>query len=145
MSLREALEDPDAVVVALGPAGRPGAFLQVRVSQDASVEFGALLREEGIHAGVVIQESAEIQQLTPFIASIAGGLGGLAAVLRTWFRRHQDRSIAFTYDGNEYELKGMSEADMEALIMQILSSSESAQQERESLYRDIPPDLLPGE
>jgi hypothetical protein len=130
--------DPDALVVAVGPGGCTGKYLQVRISYDAAPELHQRLQEEDILAGSSVQASATIPELVALTASIAGGLHGLASVLRAIFERHQHRAVLVERDGTIYELKGMSPAEIDALIARVLEEAEQRQSETEHLYRRIP-------
>lgn len=109
-------------------------------------ELQQMLKAEGIFGGVAIQESADIPELAALFASFAGGLTGVAAVLRAFFGRHKNRSILVERGGTSYQLKGMSQKDMEALVDRLLETASSEQSEIEHLYRDIPGmEDMPGE
>ena len=130
--------DPDVLIVAVGPGGRTGKYLQVRISYDAAPELHERLQAEDILAGASVQASASVPELVALTASIAGGLHGLAAVLRAIFDRHQHRAVLIERDGTTYEVKGMSPVETDALIARTLEKAERQQADTEHLYRGIP-------
>jgi hypothetical protein len=127
-----------SVFLAVGPGGGPGEVVQLRVNHESAIELAGLMKGEGVFEGFAVQESADIPALAAIVASIAGGLGGVAAVLNAFFKRHQHRAVLFERDGTRYELKGMSQADMKELIDRTLDRARQDQRGIELLYR------LPG-
>lgn len=96
------------------------------------------MKREGVYSGDVIMESAEVPELAMLVGSFAAGLSGLAAVLRAFFHRHQHRSLTFVQGETTVEVKGMSDADMEALIERALGAAAQIQLERQRLYEGLP-------
>lgn len=74
--------------------------------------LSSALHADGIETSFAIQESVEVPELAALIVSIGTGLGGVAAVLSAYLRRHQDKSILMERGGTRYELKGMSVDEM---------------------------------
>jgi hypothetical protein len=131
MSVRDALSNPETLIVAVGPGGQPGEVIQLRVSMEVAPELSQLLKSEDAFSGFVIQESAEVQQFAALLASFGTGLGGVAAVLHAFFNRHKSRSVTFIHKGEAIEIKGMSQKDTDAVIDRFLESS--ADQQRKNL------------
>lgn len=96
------------------------------------------LRAEGIKTSFAIQESVEVSELAALVVSIGTGLGGVAAVLSTYLRRHQDRAILVERDGTRYELRGMDSGEMEQQLDRLLERVAEDQRRTEHLYRGIP-------
>jgi uncharacterized membrane protein YjgN (DUF898 family) len=125
-------------VVAIGPGGRAGAYIQVRTQREYAVELSNALRAGNIEARSSVQASVETTELVALVVSIGTGLGGVAAVLSAWLRRHQDKSILVERDGSRYELRGMSVEAMEDLLSSALERAADQQRRSEHLYRGIP-------
>lgn len=137
---------PGSLVVGIGPGGRAGQYIQVRTQTESTMELSSALRADGIKTSFVIQESVEVPDLAALVVSIGTGLGGVAAVLSAYLRRHQDKSILMARDGTRYELKGMSVIEMESLLNQMLAKAAADQHSTEHLYRGIPgADEVPGQ
>lgn len=45
-----------------------------------------------------------------------GGLTGLAAVLRTWFHRHDGKKIHFEFNDHQVDLEGLSESQLADVV-----------------------------
>lgn len=129
---------PGALVLAIGPGGRTGQYIQIRTQVDSAMALSAALRTDGIKTSFAIQESVEIPDLAALVVSIGTGLGGVAAALSSYLRRHQDRAILIQRDGTQYELKGMSSVEMETLLDRLLAKAAEDQRNTEHLYRGIP-------
>lgn len=129
---------PGSTVLAIGPGGRAGDYIQVRTQANSAITLSASLRAEGIETSFAIQESAEISGLAALVVSIGTGLGGVAAVLSAYVRRHQDKALLVERDGTRYELKGMSSEEVERLLNLVLEGAIDAQRQTEHLYRGIP-------
>lgn len=93
-----------------------------------------LLKDADVFAGFVVMESANLPDYAPLVVSFAAGTGGIAAVLRTWFNRHRHRSITFMHKGEQIDIRGMSQADMDSMIDRVLEASADAQREMMPLY-----------
>ena len=132
------LVPPGALVLAVGPGGRPGHYIQLRTQIDSAMALSTALRADGIKTSFAIQESVEVPDLAALIVSIGTGLGGVAAVLSSYLRRHQDKAILFERDGTRYELKGMSPDEMKTLLNRMLERAAEDQRDTEHLYRGIP-------
>lgn len=128
----------DSLIVAIGPGGRAGEYIQIRTQTDSAMALSGALRADGIKTMFAIQESAEVPDLAALVVSIGTGLGGVAAVLSSYLRRHQDKSFLMERDGTRYELKGMSPNEMERLLGRMLEKAAEDQRETEHLYRGIP-------
>ena len=129
---------PGSLVVAIGPGGRTGEYIQVRTQMDAAMSLSRSLRAEGIKSSFSIQESIEVPELAALVVSIGTGLGGVAAVLSAYLRRHQDKAILVERDGTRYELKGMRPDEMERQLDRLLNQAADDQRRTEHLYRGIP-------
>lgn len=132
------LVPPDALVLAVGPGGRTGEYIQIRTQMDSAMALSTALRANGITTSFAIQESVEVPDLAALVVSIGTGLGGVAAVLSSYLRRHQDKAILFEGDGTRYELKGMSQDEMKTLLNRMLERAAADQRDTEHLYRGIP-------
>lgn len=128
----------DPLIVSFGPAGRTGDYIQLRMPQWSAIAVSGALRAEGITIKPVPQASAGIPDLVALAVSIGTGLGGVAAVLSAYLRRHQDKAFIMERDGTRYELRGMSPDDMHALIGRMLENAAEEQRRTEHLYRGIP-------
>lgn len=129
---------PEQLVVVLGPGGRTGSYIQVRTQPGAAMELNRAFASAGLDTSFSIQASAGVSDLVPLIVSIGTGLGGAAAVLSAWVRRHQDRAVLMQRDGTSFEVKGMSPAEVEDLIGRLLEKAAEDQRKTEHLYRGIP-------
>ncbi|WP_147381599.1 effector-associated constant component EACC1 [Nocardioides immobilis] len=105
---------------------------------DAAMSLSTSLRAEGIKTTFSIQESIEVSELAALVVSIGTGLGGVAAVLSTYLRRHQDKAILVERDGTRYELKGLDPDEMERQLDRLLERAADDQRRTEHLYRGIP-------
>jgi hypothetical protein len=104
----------------------------------SAVELSNALRTNGVRTSFGIQESVEVPDLAALVVSIGTGLGGVAAVLSSYLRRHQDKAILMERDGTRYELKGMSPDEMETRLNRMLERAAEDQRNTEHLYRGIP-------
>lgn len=129
---------PDPLVLAIGPGGRAGDFIQLRTQMDSAMALSTALRTANIQTSFAIQESVEVPDLAALVVSIGTGLGGVAAVLSAYLRRHQDKAILMERDGTRYELKGMSPDEMETRLNRMLERAAEDQRDTEPVYRDIP-------
>lgn len=129
---------PASLVVAIGPGGRAGQYIQVRTQMESAMRLSNALRADGIQTSFAIQESVEVPDLAALIVSIGTGLGGVAAVLSAYLRRHQDKSILIDRDGTRYELKGLSVDEMESVLDRMLRNAVEEQRRTEYLYRGVP-------
>lgn len=129
---------PAPLVVAIGPGGRAGQYIQVRTQIESAMGLSSALRADGIETSFAIQESVEVPDLAALIVSVGTGLGGVAAVLSAYLRRHQDKSVLVERDGRRYELKGMSVGEIESLLNRMLREAVEKQRSTEHLYRGLP-------
>ncbi len=130
---------PDAVVVvAIGPGGRTGQYIQVRTQRSAAIPLSREFEEAGVSTSFSIQASVDVPDLVALVVSIGTGLGGVAAVLSSHLRRHQDKALLMERDGTRYELKGMSPEKMDEILARLLEKAAEDQRRTEHLYRGIP-------
>lgn len=129
---------PGALVLAIGPGGRSGDYIQIRTQTESAIALDGALQADRIVASFAIQESAEVSDLAALVVSIGTGLGGVAAVLSSYLRRHQDKAILMERDGTRYELKGMSPDEMEARLNRMLEKAAEDQRATDHLYRAVP-------
>lgn len=132
------LVPPGALVLAIGPGGRAGSYIQLRTQTDFAMALSNSLRTGGVSTSFGIQEAVEVSDLAALVVSIGTGLGGVSAVLSSYLRRHQDKAILMERDGTRCELKGMSPDEMETLINRMLEKAAEDQRNTEHLYRGIP-------
>lgn len=104
-----------SVVVRLGLGHTGDQALYVRVSPNAASEMRELMEAHGVFSGEIMEFSAGTE-LIIYAGSIAGGLGGLAAVLTAYFNRNQNKSINFSYGEDTVELRGYSEDAVNRLV-----------------------------
>ena len=129
---------PGSLVLNVGPGGRTGEYIQVRTSMGSVMALSSAFRAEGITIKPSPQASVGVPDLAALVVSIGTGLGGVAAILNAYLRRHQDKAILIERDGTKYELKGMSPDEMERLLGRMLEKAAEEQRETEYLYRGIP-------
>ena len=130
---------PDALIVAVGSGMYPEKqALQIRVSASDAEELVAAFCAEGFEIGPVPTASSVQAQLAVFAVLAGGGsLGGMAAVLRAFFNRHQHRSLLVERDGTRHEMKGMSQRDMDALLDRHLKEAQQRQVESDNLWDEV--------
>lgn len=104
--------------------------LHLRVSPEGAEELKALMEAEGVFAGGFLEHSAG-PELIGYAASFAGGLSGLAAVLKVFFDRNQHKSITFSRGGEPIEIKGHSKKESDAVIDRVLGDAHKAQLEQD--------------
>lgn len=128
----------DPLILAVGPGGRTGEYIQVWTSLGSAMTLSQALRTDGITVKSAPQASVAVPDLAALVVSIGTGLGGVAAVLSAYLRRHQDRAVLMERDGTRYELRGMSPDEMDGILDRMLRKAADDQRETEHLYRGIP-------
>jgi hypothetical protein len=138
MSLRRAILQgmTDApLVIGVGPASDPRPGLQLRVAPDYLMEVADELRRQGVLLGFPIRESATVVELTTVMASTAGGLAGVAAVIRAITSRHAHRHVQVTNrDGETLDLTGLSRKEMDERLTPFLAREQKKHDEIRHLY-----------
>lgn len=120
----------------LGTAIPGDQVLLLRVSRDGADELRSLLEEEGVYEGSVMEHSAG-PDLLIYAGSIAGGLTGLAAVLRVFFHRNQHKSVTFTRGDETIEMKGLSQPETQDIVDRLLAHARDEQLERNAEWERI--------
>ncbi|MCZ2847456.1 hypothetical protein [Modestobacter sp. VKM Ac-2978] len=117
--------------------GFPGdQTLDLRVSPGAAREIRDMMEAEDVFGGEIIEHSAGTD-LVVYAGSLAGGLTGLAAVLRAFFQRNRDKSVTFSYGDTSLEIRGMGEAASRRLADQALAEMKQQQLERDAQWRRL--------
>lgn len=126
------------LVIGVGPAADPRPALQLRVPPELFMEIAHELRSEEVLLGTPITASASASDLTVLVASIGGGLGGVAAVITAVASRHRHRSVRLmSRDGGAVELTGISSEEMDKRTAQFLAAEQKKHEEVRHLY-DFP-------
>jgi hypothetical protein len=112
-------------------------LIELRVSKDYGAELQQMLSAEGVDQTPLFYATGGIPGFAMYLASIAGGLGGLAAVLNAFFRRHQHKAVLMERDGTRYELKGMSPDEMRRIIARMLEEA-SLEEAHPDLHAGLP-------
>lgn len=103
------------------------------------MEVAGELRREGILLGFPIQESALVE-ITAVMASTAGGLTGVAQVIRAIASRHAHRHVKLTNrDGETLEMTGLSPQEMDERLAAFLAAEQRKQDAVRHLYEFRPP------
>jgi hypothetical protein len=105
-------QDHESPVLLIGPGEFEAApSLTLRISPDCAKELTERLDVEGIRYSTILEHSAATV-LAPYLVYIgpAGGLAGLAAVIRAVCHRNDGKQFKIkTKDGEEYSGQGLSE------------------------------------
>lgn len=98
----------------IDPGFPPQEELSLKVSPSAADELRLLLQEHGVFTGDAMQHDAS--HLLVLGGSIAGGLSGIAAVLRVFFSRHDGRKITLVRGDETFMTEGLSPKETEAHV-----------------------------
>jgi hypothetical protein len=127
-------EDHLELRIGLGHAG--DQTLTLRVSPSAATQLREMMAAGGVFAGEILEFSSG-PELIIYAGSFAGGLTGLAAVLRAFFHRNQYKSITFSQGDGSVDLKGYSESQANRLIDATLKQMHAKQMERDEQWQRI--------
>lgn len=114
----EAVGGQQPIIVQLVP-GHPGAGeFTLRVTPAFETELAALLRENGLYGGDVLELSVPDTVLAVILVAVGaeGALTKLADILKTFFSRHEGKEITLRSHTTEVTAKGFSRRDAERLI-----------------------------
>ncbi len=93
------------------------------------------LRREQVFLGTPVTASASMGELTVLMASIAGGLGGIAAVIRAVTGRHRHRVVRLTNgEGQSIEVSGLPPEEMDTRLVPFLVAEQKKHEEVRHLY-----------
>lgn len=128
----------DTLTIWIGPAADPRPGLQIRAAQGHVLELANDLRAADALLGFPIQESLAVE-VSAVLASTAGGIHGVAAVIRAFASRHAHRRVLLkTRDGDTIEVSGASPSEVQALLETLLTTLNEQQAEMRHLY-EFPP------
>lgn len=126
---------PSPLIVQVGFGMYPVAgALRFRTSVADAEQLAGEMKTAGLDIGPVPMMSAEPVQLATFAVLTGGTLTGLAAVLRSYFSRHQHRAVLIDKDGTKIHLQGLSQHEMESVIERTLTAAMEAQHESDALW-----------
>lgn len=133
----------DGAFIAVGPAGQPGAYLQLRVRGSEGVTLHNLIQAEKIAGPPVVYASASIPDVAMLLGSIAGGLGGIAAVMTAFLHRHDGRKVTLIYGDKSVEVTGLGPAEQAAEIDRALRFAADRQNAANEVYAEANIQALP--
>ena len=124
----------DTLTIWIGPAADPRPGLQIRAAQGHVMELAHDLRAADALLGFPMQASLAVE-MSAVLASTAGGIHGVAAVIRAFASRHSHRRVLLkTRDGDTIEISGASPSEQQALLETLLARLNEQQAEMRHLY-----------
>lgn len=106
-------------LITLGHAGDDS--FNLRFPPEYSEEILSLLDDNGIEHNTALEMSTGPEEWIEVInvLGVAGGLAGLAAVIKTFVHRHDGKRFVFKRGGSELEAFGFSEKETERLLLKM--------------------------
>jgi hypothetical protein len=120
--------DTDPIRLELHPSFRDPQCLDIELyTEQASVlgdELSDMLRHQGLENDGAVRFANSLTHVVVTGVSAAGGLAGIAAVLRAFFHRHDGKKIEVKLAGEttRVSISGFSSEDAERLVEKALCS-----------------------
>jgi len=109
--------------IRLAPSAPDEDGITIYVTPDVAEDLKADLEASGYKTSWGLEFAFGAEDLIIAIASVAtaaGGLGGLAAVLTAFFHKNQHRSITMKSGDNEITLTGLAKGETEAIVQTLI-------------------------